>query len=513
MFIVQQNNTKVKFTKKLSYKILFQKAWVRQMYLSVDLGTTGCRSIIFDSLLNLLGDSYEEYELITPKDDYVEQDANLWWELTLKTAKKAIEKSGTDARSIKSISISSQGITIVPVDKNLNPLYNAISWLDSRPKQQTLNIDKIFGKEKIFEICGKPLEAYYTLPKLIWFKDERKEVWDKTYKFLMPMDFLIAKLTGNCVTDHSMASGTLLYDLKKCKWSKEITEKFEIPEDMLPEILWSGKCAGNILPDVAQELGLSPDCVVSVGAQDQKCAALGVGLDDETMTISLGTAGAVTKKWNTVDFSQGNKIGWCGYADSGVWVTEGVINTAGTCLRWLRDLMYKDEGYKVIDEEALNAINNGCNLLFYPYMNGPSSPDFYADAQGMFYGINLATSRGDFAAAVMEGVAFQIRIILEAMNAYGNVNKIVLFGGGAKGKLWCQIIADITGLEIMIPSTFEAAGAGAAILAARALDENIKPLKYVQTFKPSDKTDMYNEKYSRYRRIEKMLWDNKGENL
>lgn len=476
------------------------------MYLAIDLGTTGCRSIIFDKDLNLLGDSYEEYGLITPKNDWVEQDAELWWELTLKTAKNAIEKSAVDAKCIEGISISSQGITIVPVDQKLNPLTNAISWLDARPKEQTKQIDDTFGKEKIFEICGKKLEAYFTLPKLMWLRDIHKDVWDKTYKFLMPMDFLIAKLTGNPVTDHSMASGTLLYDLKQCKWSQEIIKNFDIPEEKLPTILWSGESAGTVLPEIAEELGLSKDCVVSVGAQDQKCAALGAGLKDGTMTISLGTAGAITKRWDKVDFAESNKVGWCGYVEPGTWVTEGVINTAGTCLRWTRDLFFQDEGYKIIDEEAEKAMNDGNTVMFYPYLNGPSSPDFYKEAQGCFYGMNLSTKRGNFAAAVMEGIAFQIKILLEAMHAYGNVDKIVLFGGGAKGKLWCQIIADVTGLEILVPSTFEAAGAGAAMLAAKALGIELKPLECVKSFVPSDRKDMYHEKYHLYRKIEKKLW-------
>ena len=476
------------------------------MYLAVDLGTTGCRSIIFDKDLNLMGDSYEEYGLITPENDYVEQDAQVWWELTLKTAKKAIEKSKIDAKLIKGISISSQGITIVPVDKGINPLCNAINWLDSRPKEQTLKIKNEFGADRIFEVCGKKLESYFTLPKLMWIRDNQKDIWDKAHKFLMPMDFLIAKLTGNFVTDHSMASGTLVYDLKNCKWSKEITEKFGIPQEKLPEILWSGESAGTVLPEIAEELGLSKTCVVAVGAQDQKCAALGAGLKEGTMTISLGTAGAITKIWNKVDYAKSNKVGWCGYTNQGTWVTEGVINTAGTCLRWVRDMLFKNESYKIIDEEAENAINKGSRVMFYPYMNGPSSPDFYPESQGCFYGINLSTVRGDFAAAVMEGIAFQVKILLEEMNAFSNVDKIVIFGGGAKGELWCQIISDITGLEIMVPTTFEAAGAGAAILAAKATGKNLKSLECAKIFMPSDKKEMYEEKYKLYRRTEKKLW-------
>ena len=172
----------------------------------------------------------------------------------------------------------------------------------------------------------------------------------------------------------------------------------------------------------------------------------------------------------------------------------------------MRDKIYKGDGYDIINEEAESAINNENTVMFYPYLNGPSSPDFYPESQGCFYGINLSTERGNFAAAVMEGIAFQIRILLEEMDAYRNVDKIILFGGGVKGKLWCQIIADVTGLEIMVPSTFEAACAGAAILASRATGEELQQLNCTKSFKPSNKKSMYDEKYKIYRKIEKKLW-------
>ena len=480
------------------------------IYLAIDLGTTGCRSILFDQDLRQLAVAYEEYGLITPKEKWTEQDAESWWTMTKRTARDAIVKAGIDSREIRGISISSQGITVVPVDENFNALCNALSWLDVRAENQTQSILRDFGKEAMFLHTGKPVDPCYTLPKMIWLKEEMPEIYEKAWKFLMPMDFLIAKFTGNCVTDHSMASGTLFYDIQNLCWSKKILEHYGIPEEKLPELRWSGESAGKVLPSVAAELGLSEDCVVAVGAQDQKCAALGVGLDDETMTISLGTAAAIEKRWNEAKTEQNNGVGWCGYVVPGTWVTEGVINTAGTCLRWARDLLFQGEGYDVINAEARDARDRGSSVLFYPYLNGPSSPDFYPESQGVFYGVNLASKRGDFALAVMEGIAFQIRVLLEAMEAYGNVTTLSLFGGGANSPLWCQIISDATGMRIQVPETTEAAGAGAAMLAAMAAGEKLEPLKIRYTYEPSSLAGAYEDKYAVYRRIEKRLWDQEG---
>lgn len=472
-----------------------------KIYLAIDLGTTGCRSILFDESLNQLAAAYEEYGLITPREKWTEQDAELWWEMTLRTAAEAIKTAGIDSRQIEGISISSQGITIVPVDENIRPLCNAMSWLDVRSEEQCAQIEQDFGGDFMFIHTGKENRPSYSLPKILWLRDNQPDICEKTWKFLMPMEFLIAKFTGNCVTDHSMASGTLMYDIKNLCWSKEILDRYGIREDQLPTICWGGESAGCVLPEVAERLGLREDCVVAVGAQDQKCAAYGAGLADGVMTISLGTAAAITKRWNEPKTREHRGIGWCGYVEPGTWVTEGVIGTAGTCLRWVRDMLFPGESYDVINEEALQARERGSSVLFYPHLNG-----FYPNPEGCFYGVNLATNRGDFALAVMEGVAFQIRSILERMDAYGNVHTLVLFGGGAKSPVWRQIIADVTGMQLRVPVTPEAASAGAAMLAAKAAGNILPSLQIEEHYEPSGNRELYEQKYKKFRSIEKKLW-------
>lgn len=476
------------------------------IYLAIDLGTTGCRSILFDEKLCQLAASYEEYGLITPREKWTEQDAELWWELTLRTAERAISKAGISAKEIKSISISSQGITVVPVDRDLKPLCNAINWLDVRAEQEAEQIEKDFGRDKIFKLTGKNIEPDYTLPKLLWWKKYEPEIFNGAWKFLMPMDFLIAKFTGNCVTDHSMASGTLMYDLKNLCWSREILDFYGIEEEKLPSLAFGGESAGKVLPKVAKKLGLSEDCVVGVGAQDQKCAAHGVGLRDGVMTISLGTAAAITKLWNEAKTEINTGVGWCGYVKPGAFVTEGTIGTAGTCLRFTRDLMFKDEDYVTIDKEAEEARERGSSVIFIPYMTGSSDEENIVSEEGCFYGVNLASQRGDFALAVMEGVAFQMRVILEKMEAYGNIHTLILLGGGAKSQLWSQIIADATGMQLKVPTVIEAAGAGAARLAAQAVGDDIPPLETAGVYNPSERTAAYEKKYGKYKQIVAKLW-------
>ena len=471
-------------------------------YLAVDLGTTGCRSILFDKDLSLIADSYREYPLVTPKENWAEQNANHWWELTLETAAEAIGKSGIDAKTIDGISISSQGITIVPVDKKLNPLYPAITWLDTRTEAEVAEIAKTFSPEQIFCHTGKPLAACYTLPKLLWLQKYQPEIYASAYKFLMPMEFLVAKFTGNCITDHSMASGTLLYDIHNQCWSEKILTTYGIDLAKLPELGWSGENAGFVLPEVARKLGLREDCVVGLGAQDQKCAALGVGLKEGMITVSLGTACAIEKYWDHATPETVDNIPWSSFTKKGTWVTEGVINAAATCFRWLRDTMFPGESFDTITAEALSARNRGSNMFFFPYMAGTCGPHNYPGATGCFHGITLAATRGDFALAVMEGIAFQIRSMLEAMQAKDE--HIILFGGGSKGPIWCQIIADATKKTLTVPATSEAAGAGAAILAGQATGafsmEDPPAIGVGRAYYPG--TYDYEEKYRLYRSVE-----------
>jgi len=155
------------------------------VYLAIDLGTTGCRSILFDEKLQQLADCYQEYGLITPREGWVEQDANLWWKLTMETAKGAMKKAGIAGSEIRGISVSSQGITLVPVDEELRPLYHAISWLDVRPEEQAACLERDFGFRQMFTMTGKPIDPAYFLPKLLWLREQEPEIYEKTWKFLI----------------------------------------------------------------------------------------------------------------------------------------------------------------------------------------------------------------------------------------------------------------------------------------------------------------------------------------
>lgn len=474
-------------------------------FLAIDLGTTGCRSMVFDENLRLCGSQYEEYGLIAPKADWYEQDANLWWELSCRTMDGAMTQANIDRRAVRSISISSQGISIVPTDENFNPLRLSMSWMDVRAKEEAQEIIDAFGEKETYTLTGKHPRPAYSLAKFLWIKKHEPEIWEKTVKMLMPLDFLTAKLTGNAYTDPSMASGTLMYDIHAGVWHKPTLARFDIPESMLPEIRPCGSSAGYVLPEVADQLGLSHDCIVAVGAQDQRCAALGAGLAEGVITVSLGTAAAICMLWDTCDTVGKTAVGWSPYVYPHTFVTEGVVGTAGAALRWLRDTVYPNESYKVIDEEAAAAREKDTQVIFLPYLNGSPYICHGGKASGMFHGLSLAATRGDFANAVMEGVAFQVAEILSVMKPEGGLTRLVLFGGGAKSALWQQIFADATGLEIVVPEMAEAAGAGAAILAGvGSSDFDLNDLPETKLAASTKPGALYTQTQARYQQYLKL---------
>ncbi len=436
------------------------------MYLlGIDLGTTGCKSMIFDEKGTILGSSYIEYDLIYT-DEGIEQDAHAWWGNVKKTIKQSLQDSGVDGKNISALSVSSQGIAFVPVDKDGNTLYNAISWLDGRSKEEVARINKECDPKEIFYHTGKRILPHYVLPQLMWLKANRTEVYNKTYKVLMAHDYIIYNLTGKMITDLSMASGTLSYDIRKKSWMTDLLDKFDIDETKLPDLMVIGQVAGTVLPEVADELGLSDQTKVVVGAQDQRCASMGAGIDKGIFTVSLGTASsisAITDKPLTDDNMQ---VTCCGL-DERYWILETVVSTAGVALKWLRNTLFPQLSYAEMDSLAQSAEPLSGGVSFYPHLTVGAS----GKANGTFKGLSLQTNSQDIIRAVLEGVAYQIKIHISNMEKMGITgNEIRLFGGGANSSVWCQIIADITNKRVVIPRTNETANLGAAMVARMGLE-------------------------------------------
>lgn len=437
--------------------------------LGVDLGTTGCKAALYTTDGQLRASHYVEYGLITPRADWVEQDAEIWWALAREAIRAALAGGGIDGSSVRALSVSSQGISFVPVDKGGSPLRHALTWLDTRASGQAEFIASQVDDAALFRLTGKRAAAVYVLPKLLWLREHEPEVYARTHKFLMAHDFLLYKFCGAELTDYSMAGGSLLLDLGKLDWSTGLLERFGIEREKLPDLQWAGTQAGRILPQVAAELGLNPETVVAVGGQDQKCAALGAGIQAGRVTVSLGTASAITCLVETAALDPLRRIPIFPFVVPGYWALEGVISTAGAAVKWLRDTLFPHSNYAALDELARSSSAGANGVMFFSHLAGASSPLWQANAAGAFQGLRLATSAGDLVRSVLEGIAFQIAANLRVVETMQPVREVVAFGGGAQSALWCEILANVTNKPVYVPVTVDVANWGACLLAGRAI--------------------------------------------
>jgi xylulokinase len=482
--------------------------------LGIDLGTTGCKAVVYNAAGGCLGESYLEYGLITLSSTMIEQDPHIWWALTCQVAEQALKISQVDRQAVKGIAVSSQGISFVLLDEDGEPLGNAINWLDGRAVEECEEILKNYPQEHLFWKTGKRAEPFYVLPKLLWLRKNKPDLWGRAKHILMGHDFLVYKLCGEYVTDHSMAGGTLLYDLHTMDWSSELLDEFEIVIGLLPTLHWSGKPVGTLRRDIARQLGLNPSTVVSAGGQDQKCAALGAGIADGTATVSLGTASAISQIMEKPNTDSLLRVPTYPFLQYGRWVIEGVIGTAAGSLRWYRDIFVGNIPYEQLDEEASSVPCGAEGVMFFPHLGGAGSPHWLNHARGTFSGLSLASTRGHLTRALLEGVTNQIRENLTVTQEIGGpVKQVIIFGGGAKSHLWRQILGDVLDRPTAWTPTVETAGLGAAMLAGcgcgifSSLDDArtnmVKELDYREPNK--SRVELYDSLYQKYIQTEMTL--------
>ncbi|NHJ23351.1 MAG: xylulose kinase [Candidatus Lokiarchaeota archaeon] len=442
---------------------------------ALDLGTTGCRTFIFDIAGMILASDYQEWESFYPQPSFVEQDANSWWESIKKTIEGAIKKSGIDKSEIVSLSVTNQRETIVPVDKEGNPLHNAIVWQDRRTTEQVDYIKNKIGIDKIYNTTGLTIDPYFSATKILWFKEKKPNIYQNAHKFLLVSDFIIFKLTGKYVTDHSNASRTMLFDINKLKYSDEIASDLGLDLDKMPEAMESGLEIGEIHTD---ETFFDKKTLVITGAGDQQSAALGVGVvSPGTIKLTTGTGSFMLAFLDKPNFDPSKRVLCSCHAVPGTWVQEASIFTTGAFLRWFRDQLGREEciiaeeqnldPYEIITHEAEKSSIGSNGLIAIPHLVGAGAPNWNPYARGVIFGLALGHQRRDIARAILEGVAFEVKKNLEVFKELGiDPIELRLTGGGSRSDLWNQIYTDVLGITCVRNIIEEATSLGAAILAA-----------------------------------------------
>jgi len=449
----------------------------KRYIIAYDLGTTGNKATIFDNEGNLVASAFKSYQTYYSGNLNVEQNPEDWWNAVCNATKELLEKSRINKSMLACLTFSGQMMGCVPVDKNGEPLGHALIWADQRgTKQAELLISKL-GKEYIYQTVGHRPSASYSAAKIMWIKDNESDRFKRIYKVLHAKDFIVARMTGNFYTDYSDASGTNLFDINNLTWSDEIIKAAGLVKDILPEAVPSTKVVGKLKNSVAIELGLIEGIPVVIGGGDGCCAAAGAGVIAPGTTYHyLGSSswiGLATEK-PIIDPLM-RTFNWV-HVIPGLYSPTGTMQAAGASYQWARDVLCPTEikeaeeksvsPYQIMDEKVAKIPTGSSNLLYLPYLMGERSPYWNPSAKGAFVGLTIKHTREHMIRSVMEGVALNMRIIMNSFIEQGAViNKIRLIGGGAKGNVWRRILADVFNKTIIIPNLLdEATSMGAALI-------------------------------------------------
>jgi len=443
--------------------------------LGLDIGTTGCKALLFSSDGTLPAKASREYPVDFPHPQWAEQDLENVWRLAQEAICEAI--AAARVTEIAAIGLSVHGEAVTPVDASGRPLRPTILGMDTRTGPQNEWLRERFGGESLFQRTGMPIHTINTLPKLLWIKENEPEIWRCADKFLLVEDFLIQKMTGQAVVSQCLASRTQLFNLNQGKWDDEILAALGLDATRLSRVQPSGTLVGSLSPKLVTVFGLTRAPSLVTGGHDQACGALGVGLTTPGLaSVSTGTAEVVEVALPSPVVSQplydGN-ISVYSHVVPGMFLAMTLNHSGGMSLRWFRDgfcepqmLQSAQANTDAYDLMLTGASAEPSGLLVLPHFSGSGTPTFDTASKAAILGLTFSTTRADIAKAILEGLTYELRLNLDLLKAGGvKIDVLRAIGGGAKSKLWLQLKADITGIPVVTPKITEAAGFGAALLA------------------------------------------------
>jgi len=467
-------------------------------YLGIDIGTTSLKAAVFDAEGRRLGLRSVDYTLDTDQvSGFIEFDADEY----IKMCKNVISELEVECGKIDAVSVDTQGETLILADGDGHALCPAVVWLDNRAVAEAEEIKAHFGNKRVYEITGQPeITAGWPASKLLWFKRNRPDVWERTEKIFMLEDWVLYNLSGEFVTEPTIQSSTIYFDITKGDWWGEMLDFIGVDEKKLPRIVPSAVTVGDYN-------GIK---VVS-GALDQIAGTIGAGVTDSSKISEMtGTIMAICVMSDKIPPYDPDSIIPCHvHAIDGKFCLILWSSTAGMALKWFKNNFAENYSFAELDKLAAECGAGADGLTMLPYFCGSTMPKYNPEATATFSGINLGHTRAHFARAIMEAVAFTLKQNLEYVGDEG-IEEIRITGGGASSKLWSQIKADVTDKRLRTVSEAETACLGTAILAAvgvgafesvsAAADSIVKPKA---EYSPSG--DDYSAAYERYCKLDKIL--------
>lgn len=434
-----------------------------KLLLGIDIGTSACKVAVFEKSGKVIAQTNKPYKLYYPNPGWVEQNPDEWWNAIVDGIKEILKTVSAD--DIAGIGIDGQSWSAIPVDKAGNCLHNTPIWMDTRARDICERVVSEVGFDEIFEVAGNGFEPAYTTPKMLWFKENKPEIYNNTYKFLQSNSYIGMKLTGNMTQDLSQGYGIHFFDMKKCQYDEKLAGKLGLTVDKVPELVECHSVIGEVTEEAAKITGLAVGTKVVAGGLDAACGTLGAGVYKKGQTQEQGgQAGGMSI---CLDEAVAHpKLILSPHVVPGHWLLQGGTVGGGGVLRWFKSELSKNESFDELTALAENIAPGSDGVTFLPYMAGERSPIWNADAKGVFYGLGFDKTKGHMVRAALEGVAYSLEHNLRTAAQTGvEVGELLAMGGSANSILWTQIKADVTGKVIKVPASDTATTLGAAILA------------------------------------------------
>ena len=475
-------------------------------FIGVDLGTSAVKLVLTDEKGKICNIVSKEYPIEFPHPGWSEQNPADWYEKTVEGLKELTKD--IDGGDVCGIGFGGQMHGLVILDENDDVIRPAILWNDSRTAEQSRYLNENIGKDTLSSFTGNISFAGFTAPKFLWLKENEPENFGRIRKWMLPKDYMVYKMSGTYCTDYSDASGTLLLDVKNRCWSSEMMKMCGIDNIEAPELFESYEKAGVLKESFAKELGFGTNVVIAAGAGDNAAAAVGTGTVGEgRCNISLGTSGTLFITSEKFRVDDDNCLHAFAHAD-GRYHMMGCMLSAASCNMWWSDQILETSDY-AHEQEKIKTL--GENHVYYlPYLMGERSPWNDPFARGTFTGMTMDTKREDMTQAVLEGVAFGVRDMLEAAKRTGiKVERSMICGGGAKSMLWRRILANVLNMPLEVPECEEGPGFGGAILAMvacgvyKSVDEAVEKLIKVkdECVPDSVTASKYEQRYESFKKL------------
>lgn len=434
--------------------------------MGVDLGTSSVKVSVMDKEGNAVSQESASLSLTQDQPGYSEQNPEDWVTATTVAIVNLALKDHIDLNQVEGVSYSGQMHGLVLLGSDDQILRPAILWDDTRTTKQCKEIMDTVGDDFIKITKNVPLEGF-TLPKILWVKENEPQIYQQVKTFLLPKDYLRFRMTGDISMEYSDAAGTVLLDVVKKQWSKTICDKLGIDINICPKLVESVDQVGTISEKYAKYSGMSVDTKVFAGAADNAAGAIGAGiLDESKVMISTGTSGVVLKYENQTDAYNG-QLHFFNHAIPNKYYSMGVTLAAGHSLKWLHQTFGEKTALDDFVKKAGESPVGSHGLIFTPYIVGERTPYPDSKIRGSFIGVSSINTKADFIRSVLEGVIFSYADILKIYHEHGqHFDSVYSIGGGAKSPLWLQIEANVFNKKVVTLDNDQQAGLGAAMIAA-----------------------------------------------